>query len=204
VSQLSAKYDGGFTMIYGYARVSTRGQAKDGNSLEAQEHQLKEHGAENIYIESFTGTKMERPELDKLLNQIQDGDTLIVTKLDRFARSVSQASNLITMLIDKGVRVNVLNLGVLDNSSVSMLMRNILLSFAQFERDLIVERTSEGKAIARQRADFREGRPPKYGKKQIAHALELLETHSYKQVEEITGISKSTLIRAKRKLKAEE
>lgn len=187
-------------MIYGYARVSTRGQAKDGNSLEAQEKQLKEYGAEEIFIESFTGTKMERPELDKLLNQIQDGDTLIVTKLDRFARSVSQASNLITMLIDRGIRVNVLNLGILDNSSVSILMRNILLSFAQFERDMIVERTQEGKAIARQREDFREGRPPKYGKKQVAHALELLETHSYKQVEEVTGISKSTLIRAKRKL----
>ena len=119
-------------MIYGYARVSTRGQAKDGNSLEAQEKQLKENGAEKIYVESFTGTKLERPELDKLLNQIQDGDTLIVTKLDRFARSVSQASNLIATLVDKNVKVNVLNLGILDNSSVSILMRNILLSFAQF------------------------------------------------------------------------
>lgn len=191
-------------MIYGYARVSTKGQAKDGNSLEAQEKKLKENGAEKIFIESFTGVKMERPELDKLINRIQDGDTLIVSKLDRFARSVSQASNLITTLIDKGVRVNVLNLGILDNSSVSTLMRNILLSFAQFERDMIVERTQEGKTIARLREDFREGRPPKYGRKQITHALDLLETHSYKQVEEITGISKSTLIRAKKRLKAEE
>lgn len=187
-------------MIYGYARVSTKGQAKDGNSLEAQEKQLKENGAEKIFIESFTGVKIERPELDKLINRIQNGDILIVTKLDRFARSVSQASDLITTLIDKGVRVNVLNLGILDNSSVSTLMRNILLSFAQFERDMIIERTQEGKAIARQREDFREGRPKKYGKKQIGHALELLDTHSYKQVEEITGISKSTLIRAKRRL----
>lgn len=191
-------------MIYGYARVSTKGQAKDGNSLEAQEKKLKENGAEKIFIESFTGVKMERPELDKLINRIQDGDTLIVSKLDRFARSVSQASNLITTLIDKGVKVNVLNLGILDNSSVSTLMRNILLSFAQFERDMIVERTQEGKTIARLKEDFREGRPPKYGRKQITHALDLLESHSYKQVEEITGISKSTLIRAKKRLKAEE
>jgi Site-specific recombinases, DNA invertase Pin homologs len=189
-----------FVMIYGYARVSTKGQAKDGNSLDAQERQLRENGAEEIFIESFTGVKMERPELDKLLERVQDRDTLIVTKLDRFARSVSQASNLITMLIDKGVRVNVLNLGILDNSSVSILMRNILLSFAQFERDMIVERTQEGKAIARQREDFREGRPKKYGRKQIIHALELLESHSYKQVEEITGISKSTMIRAKKEM----
>ena len=186
-------------MKYGYARVSTRGQAKDGNSLEAQIALLKNNSAEVIYTDSFTGTKMERPELDKLLKEISKGDTLVVTKLDRFARSVSQASDLITSLIDKGVTVNVLNLGVLDNSSMSTLMRNVLLSFAQFERDMIVERTQEGKAISRLKEDFREGRPNVYSKKQIEHALELLETHSYKQLEEKTGISKSTLIRAKRK-----
>lgn len=190
---------GDYTMIFGYARVSTRGQAKDGNSLEAQEKLLREYGAEEIFVDSFTGTKLERPEFDKLLNQIQNSDTLIVTKLDRFARSVSQASDLITQLIDKGITVNVLNLGILSNSSVSTLMRNVLLSFAQFERDMIVERTQEGKAIAKQKPDFREGRPPLYRKKQIEHALEMLSDHSYKQVEELTGISKSTLIRAKRK-----
>lgn len=190
-------------MIFGYARVSTKGQAKDGNSLEAQEKLLKESGAEKIFVDSFTGTKLERPEFDKLLNQINSGDTLIVTKLDRFARSVTQASDLITKLIDRGITVNVLNLGILSNSSVSTLMRNVLLSFAQFERDMIVERTSEGKAIAKQKPDFREGRPPLYKKKQIEHALEMLANHSYKQVEELTGISKSTLIRAKRKRDSE-
>lgn len=186
-------------MIYGYGRVSTKGQAKDGNSLEAQERLLKEHGAEEIYMDSFTGTKMNRPEFNKLLELLQVGDTLVVAKLDRFARSVSQASDLITDLIDKGVRVDVCNLGVLDNSSMSTLMRNILLSFAQFERDIIVERTQEGKAIARQNPEFREGRPKKYSKAQISHAIELLDTYSYKQVEAMTGISKSTLMREKGK-----
>ena len=189
-------------MIYGYGRVSTKGQAKDGNSLEAQERLLKEHGAEVIYMDSFTGTKMTRPEFDKLLKELKAGDTLVVAKLDRFARSVSQASDLITKLIDNGIRVDVCNLGILDNSSMSTLMRNILLSFAQFERDMIVERTQEGKAIARQNPDFREGRPKKYSRTQINHALELLEYHSYKQVEAMTGISKSTLIRARRKEKS--
>ena len=182
-------------MIYGYGRVSTKGQAKDGNSLEAQERLLKEHGAEEIYMDSFTGTKMNRPEFNKLLELLQDGDTLVVAKLDRFARSVSQASDLITVLLDKGARVDVCKLGVLDNSSMSTLMRNILLSFAQFERDIIVERTQEGKAIARQNPEFREGRPKKYSKAQISHAIELLDTYSYKQVEAMTGISKSTLMR---------
>lgn len=188
-------------MVYGYARVSTKGQAKDGNSLEAQERLLKEHGAEVIFMDSFTGTKMSRPEFDKLIKLIKKGDTVTVAKLDRFARSVSQASDLITELIDKGVRVDVCNLGILDNSSMSILMRNILLSFAQFERDMIVERTQEGKAIAKQNSDFREGRPQKFGRKQVEHALAMLGTYSYKQVEELTGISKSTLIRAKRKQK---
>ena len=189
-------------MIYGYGRVSTKGQAKDGNSLEAQERLLKEHGAEVIYMDSFTGTKMTRPEFDKLLEELKAGDTLVVAKLDRFARSVSQASDLITKLIDEGIRVDVCNLGILDNSSMSTLMRNILLSFAQFERDMIVERTQEGKAIAKQNPEFREGRPKKYSRTQINHALDLLEKYSYKQVEDMTGISKSTLIRAKRKGKS--
>jgi len=77
-------------------------------------------------------------------------------------------------------------------------------AFAEFERDMIVERTQEGKAIARQKPDYREGRPRVYSKKQIEHALKLKETHSYKQVEELTGISKSTLIRAKKKKEQEQ
>lgn len=191
-------------MVYGYARVSTKGQAKDGNGLEAQVNILKEHGATEIFTDSFTGTKMDRPEFDKLLNKINQGDILVVAKLDRFARSVSQASELITNLIDKGIKVDVANLGILDNSSVSTLMRNILLCFAQFERDMIVERTQEGKAIAKLKPDYKEGRPKIYSKKQILHALSLLDTMSYKQVEETTGISKSTLIRANRIHKKEQ
>lgn len=184
-------------MVYGYGRVSTKGQATGGNSLESQEKLLKEHGAEVIYMDAFTGTKIDRPEFNKLLKVLKAGDTLVVAKLDRFARSVSQASDLITELIDKGVRVDVCNLGILDNSSMSTLMRNILLSFAQFERDMIVERTQEGKAIAKQRDDFKEGRPKKFSNAQMNHALSLLNEYSYRQVEQMTGISKSTLIRAK-------
>lgn len=185
-------------MRYGYARVSTKSQQVDGNSLESQKEKLKEHGAEIIFVDGFTGMKMDRPEFNKLIELIEDGDTLIVTKLDRFARSVSQASELITELINKGIVVNVLELGILSNSSVSTLMRNVLLSFAQFERDMIVERTQEGKEIARQNPNYKEGRPKKYRKEQIFHALELLENRTYKEVERMTGISKSTLIRAKK------
>lgn len=191
-------------MIYGYARVSTKGQAKDGNSLEAQENILKENGANVIYSDSFTGNKIERPEFDKLLSELKSGDTLIVTKLDRIARSMTQGSELVTSLINKGIKVNIINIGIMDNTPSSKLIRNIFFSFAEFERDMIVERTQEGKAIAKQNPDFREGRPKTYGKKQIEHALSLLDSMSYKQVEERTGISKSTLIRAKNKRKTTE
>ena len=194
-----SKTKGDFTMIYGYARVSTKGQAKDGNSLEAQEKALKESGANEIYVDAFTGTKTDRPEFDKLMDKIQKGDTLIVTKLDRFARSMTQGSELVSDLVEKGIKVYILNIGVMDNTPSSKLIRNVFFAFAEFERDMIVERTMEGKAIAKQNPDFREGRPKKYSRKQIEHALELLESNSYKQVEDMTGISKSTLIRAKKK-----
>ncbi|MEI7884695.1 MAG: recombinase family protein [Clostridia bacterium] len=189
-------------MIYGYARVSTKGQAKDGNSLEAQDNQLKENGAQIIYHDSFTGSKSNRPELSKLFTSLQAGDTLIVTKLDRMARSLSQGSQLITELIGKGVKVNILNIGIMDNTPSSRLIRNIFFSFAEFERDMIIERTQEGKAIAKQASDFKEGRPKIYNPKQLNHAIHLLEDRSYKQVSEMTGISKSTLIREVNKRKA--
>ena len=95
-------------MIFGYARVSTKTQARDGNSLEGQIQALKDAGAEEIYEDAFSGTKMERPEFEKLRLKLRKGDTLIVTKLDRLARSVSQASGLITEFIDQGVTINVL------------------------------------------------------------------------------------------------
>lgn len=189
-------------MIYGYARVSTKGQAKDGNSLEAQEKLLKENGAEIVFCDAFTGTKSHRPELDRLLSELEAGDKLIVTKLDRVARSVSQGIELVQSLLDKGITIHILNMGIMDNTPTGKLIRNIMLSFAEFERDMIVERTQEGKAIAKQKPDFREGRKPKYGGKQIHHALGLLESHSYKEVEALTGISKSTLIRAKKKMES--
>ena len=185
--------------VYGYARVSTYNQAAHGNSLEEQKRQLKAAGAEEVYADIFTGKQLDRPELQKLIDRLNRGDTLIVTKLDRLGRSVSQASALITELLDAGITINVLNLGVLDNGSVSTLMRNVLLSFAQFERDMILERTQEGKAIARLQPGYREGRPRKYSRAQLDHAMNLLNDYSYTQVSAMTGISKSSLVRERKR-----
>ena len=186
-------------MIYGYCRVSTKGQAKDGNSLEAQASAVKAAGADMIYSDAFTGTKKDRPELNQLLSVINKGDKLIVTKLDRIARSATQGAELIQSLLDKGITIHILNMGVLDNTPTGKLIRTILLAFAEFERDMIVERTQEGKAIAKEKPNFKEGRPQKFDSMQIENALNLLDKYSYSQVAKLTGISKSTLIRSKRK-----
>lgn len=186
-------------MIYGYARVSTKGQVKNGNSLEAQEYALKQAGAQIIYKDGFTGVEYIRPELDKLLNKLTDGDTLIICKLDRVARSLSQGSVLVNDLIEKGIKVNILNIGIMDNTPTSKLIRNIFFAFAEFERDMIIERTGEGKAIARTKTGFHDGRPKKFTDEQLEHALSLLSNHTYKEVEKMMKISKSTLIREKRK-----
>ena len=164
-------------MIYGYARVSTKGQARDGNSLEVQTTLLKEAGAQKVFYDSYTGTTTDRPEFDKLKSVLEKGDKLLVTKLDRFARSASQGSILIESLIERGVTVHVLNIGVMDNTPTGKLIRNVMFSFAEFERDMIVERTQEGKAIAREKGVRVDGRP----EKEIP--LDVLKKFSEKQKE---------------------
>ena len=104
--------------IYGYARVSTKKQAKDGNSLEVQEAALKAAGAQKIYSDTYTGTVTDRPELESLMGILKYGDTLVVTKLDRIARSTMQGLQLVQELVKKGVTVNVLNMGALSDKPV--------------------------------------------------------------------------------------
>lgn len=180
-----------YSMIYGYARVSTVGQ-----DLHSQILELKQHGAEIINSEKFTGTKMERPEFEKLINQLNSGDTLMVTKLDRFARNSIEAQRVVKELFDRGVAIHILNLGIIENTPSGRLTFNIFSAFAEFERDMIVTRTQEGKAYARaHNPNYREGRKKKYTPAQLDLAMTLLKTHSYSEVVKSTGISKSTLIR---------
>ena len=145
-------------MIYGYARVSTKGQDKYGNGLEVQEKQLRENGAKIIFPESFTGTKKSRPKLDELMSVLKEGDTVVVTKLDRIARSTRDGLDIIDALLGRGVSINILNMGKFDNSPAGKLMRTVFFAFAEFERDMIVERTSEGKELCKADPNWREGR----------------------------------------------
>ena len=189
-------------MKYGYARVSTRKQIR-GSSLEEQHQQLMDAGCDEVVEEQYTGTVRKRPKLNNLLERLNAGDTLMVTKLDRLVRSLIEGANLIKDLTDKGIRVNILNMGELDERPQGRLMVHMLLAFAEFERDLIVERTNSGKKIARTRAGFREGRPPiDKARKDAAVDMVLNGEKSYKEAAVAVGISKSTVLRAVQARKA--
>lgn len=189
-------------MVYGYARVSTVKQMKNGNSIEDQIAKLKEAGAQEVITDSYSGTKMERPNFSSLLKQLNPGDKLIVTKLDRFARTAVEGGAIVKELHEKGVTIHILNMGIADNSPMGKLMVTMLLAFAEFERDMIVERTQSGKAIAKANGKRVDGRPKKFKPEQTEHAMKLLEDNSFTEVERMTGISKSTLVREARKRKA--
>ncbi|WP_217581610.1 recombinase family protein [Lysinibacillus sp. GbtcB16] len=181
---------------YGYARVSTVAQ-----DLESQIQSLESEGCTQIYKEKFTGTKTDRPVFNEVMSLLTEGDTLVVTKLDRLARNTREGIDVVEALFERDVRVHVLNVGLLENTTMGRFFLTTLLAVAEMERNLIIERTQEGKAIAKQRDDFREGRPKKFDKKRLDTAMQLLESNSYKEVEAKTGISVATLAREKRKRK---
>ncbi len=191
-------------MIYGYARVSTHGQVK-GNSLEEQRAELQKNGCKIIIEEQYTGATTARPKFEELLKNLGKGDKLIVCKLDRFARSLTEGLDTIQSLFNKGVCVHVLNMGLLEDTPTGRLIFKILLLIAEFEKDLILERTSAGKEIARSRPGYKEGRPP-VPKERITLAMSLLDanTHTYREISEMTGISTATLGRYRRKQRQEQ
>ena len=119
-----------------------------------------------------------------LFQKLQEGDTLVVTKLDRFARTIIDGVSSVRELFNRGVRVHIMNMGLVENTLTGNLILTVMLAFAEYECGMIVERTQTGKAVARQNPNFREGRPKKYTATQLQHAMELLESgRSYKQVE---------------------
>lgn len=150
-------------MRYGYGRVSSRGQKLYGMSLEDQVDRLIAAGVqrENIYLDTYTGHTMERPGFDDLLSKLKAGDEMVVCKLDRFARTAPEGALLVRDLVDRGITVHILNMGIADNSPMGKVMVTVMLAFAEYERDMIVERTSDGKAYKREHdPNWREGRKP--------------------------------------------
>ena len=186
--------------IYGYARVSTKGQ-----DLSLQVESLKNSGVEekSIFKEKISGKTMQREEFQKMMAVLKSGDILIVTKLDRFARNTREALNILEPLLDKGIVVKVLNIGTIENSYLGKFFLRTLLSIAEMERDLIIERVSEGKARARLNPDFKEGRPKRKITEEHRQAVGLLERMTFKEASIESKVSVSTLHRWKKQMETE-
>lgn len=191
-------------MKYGYARVSALVQLK-GNSLEEKQQELIHAGVakENIIYEQYSGKTTTLPKFETLIQKLIPGDELVCCKLDRFARNTEDGLRTVRQLSDRGIIVNILNIGRIDNSAVGKLTLTITLAFAEFERSMILERTAAGKAGAKTKVGYRDGRPS-YKKAVIDNTMELLKLHTYKEVVEITGISRATLARYKQRHKIKE
>lgn len=179
--------------IYGYARVST-----DDQRLEPQIDRLLQYGivSDNIYSDyAISGSKKSRPNLDLLLDLLQQGDTLVVVKLDRLGRSLKHLIETVELLKDRGVNFVSLTEGMDTNSSTGRLLFNIFGAIAEFERDLIIERTNAGIASAKKRG-VHCGRPDKLNLEQQELLLQLRQQgKTVKEVCRLLNIGKATYYR---------
>lgn len=183
-------------MKIGYARVSTIGQ-----DYETQKEILLREGCEKIFVEKASGITAQRTELRKAIEFARSGDTLVVTKIDRLARSIIDLHNIISKLSAKGVNVRFISENMefsadRNANSLQILLFNVLGSFAQFERDLIVERTKEGRERAKKQGKHL-GRPSQ-PEKNIQKAIKLYQEResngmSVSDIVKLTGVPRSTL-----------
>ena len=189
-------------MNYGYTRETPGGEVQT-EKFERQVEMLKKEGVDSLTVDSVpSGKKKKYDRFSKLLLKLRPGDTLVIPSIDRVSHSASDFEGLMKGLLNKGVAIRVLDLGTLDNSPKGKVRQEAVRAFAQFEKAMVVERTQTRKAEVRKDLTFREGRPRKYSRKEISAALRLLEKNSYKLISEMTGISVSTLTRARNAEKA--
>lgn len=143
-------------MLVGYARTSTVEQVA---GLEAQERDLKAAGVDKVFAEQLSSVDAKRPALAAALDFARDGDTFVVTKIDRLARSVADLLGIVEKLTTKGVSLRILAIGLDTATPTGRLMLNMLASVAQFEREVMLERQREGIAKAKAQGRFK-GRAP--------------------------------------------
>lgn len=179
-------------MIYGYARVSTQGQ-----TLEAQMEALTAAGATRIFREKVSGAKADRPELKKLLKAVGAGDVVLMTRLDRLARSTRDLLNILTTLAERGASFRSLADPWADTTTPhGRLMVTILGGLAEFERELILARTREGVAHAKARGT-KLGRPRALTREQAAEAIQELAsgTKTVRELARRYAVSAATISR---------
>ena len=176
--------------VFGYARVSTEQQ-----NLDRQLDMLQKYGVDHIYNEKMTGTKRNRPELEKLLERLIEGDTVVVESLSRLGRSTKDLIWLMETFNAKGVNLVSLKESIDTTTSTGKLLFTLMSAIAQFERDVIADRTREGLNSARARG--RKGGRPRTDSDKLRKAIKLYNTQQYSlaEIEDMTGVKRSTLYR---------
>lgn len=180
-------------MNYGYARVSTKDQ-----NLATQLKQLHEFGVDHVFSEKISGVIARKTKLDALLLDLKDGDTLVVTRMDRLGRNTIQLLQLVEELQDRDVDLVVLNMGIDTRTPTGKFFLTIMAGFSELDRTMIKEKQRAGIQLAKQKGLY-QGRPVKYSATHsgVKHALGLRETtnKTIKEISAITGISQATLYR---------
>lgn len=178
-------------MIFGYARVSTQDQ-----ELARQIDALGKYGVDEIFTEKMTGTKANRPELNRLKDKVRPGDVVVIESLSRLGRSTKDLLSLIEDWNQQGVKLVSLKESIDTTTPTGKLLLTVLSAISQFERDITVQRTNEGLQAARARG--RKGGRPKASSAKVEKAVKLYhaQTHSIKEITAICGISQATLYRA--------
>lgn len=176
-------------MLIGYARVSTLLQNAD-----LQHDALTIAGCERVFTDKISGTVAARPELAKLKDMLRQGDTLVVWRLDRLGRSLRDLMDWMNYLDQNGIALKSLQESIDTSTATGKLVFHIFAAMAEFERNLIVERTMAGLSAARSRGR-KGGRPPKVSKEKRALAVKLYneKQHSVDSICNLIGISKPTL-----------
>lgn len=185
-------------MIIGYARVSTQGQ-----ELTQQRSALTDAACTRLFEEKISGARADRPELGKMLDHLRSGDVVVVTRLDRLARSTGDLLNIAERIKEAGAGLRSLAEPWVDTTTpAGKMILTVFAGIADFERSLILERTSSGRAAAKARG-VRFGPPSVLSPEQVSHARELIECDrkSVAEVARLLGIHRATLYRA---LKAQE
>lgn len=177
-------------MLIGYARTSTADQIA---GIEAQQRELTDHGCEKVFAEQVSSVK-QRDQLEAAIDFARDGDTLVVTKLDRLARSVPDLIDIRKRLSGKGVKLRIMNMPMMNDSATAQMLETILGAVAQFEREVMLERQREGIAKAKADGKFK-GRPAMDETKAAAIRKAFRTGEKPTQIAKDFGVSRATVYR---------